>query len=187
MTSPPSQTMRRQVFIYIPKIYEPLSDSESEQELAEHYENAIFSQSEEEDELESFWEVFETTLRWCCAVKCWKRKWTHGGTLTIAFVFPSISVCYKGLISNKKYFRREFQLSIMKKTVLWSGHGSKSHLPYLPVYKSIPCISRPPIFEPKNKFFLFLCKHFLKNFSFILECPFRYAMVSWKKPQQAWT
>ena len=37
-----------------PKIYEPLSDSESEQELAEHDENAIFSQSEEEDELESF-------------------------------------------------------------------------------------------------------------------------------------
>ena len=34
--------MRRQVFIYIPKIYEPLSDSESEQELAEHDENAIF-------------------------------------------------------------------------------------------------------------------------------------------------
>jgi len=37
-----------------PKIYEPLSDSESEQEVAEHDENAIFSQSEEEDELESF-------------------------------------------------------------------------------------------------------------------------------------
>ena len=37
-----------------PKIYEPLSDSESEQELAEHDENAIFSQSEEEDELEPF-------------------------------------------------------------------------------------------------------------------------------------
>ena len=47
-------TVRRQVFIYIPKIYEPLSDSESEQELAEHEENAIFSLSEEEDELESF-------------------------------------------------------------------------------------------------------------------------------------
>ena len=55
--------MRRQVFIYIPKIYEPLSDSESEQELAEHDENAIFSQSEEEDELESFWELF-LHLRW---------------------------------------------------------------------------------------------------------------------------
>ena len=47
-------TVRRQVFIYIPKIYDPLSDSESEQELAEHDKNAIFSQSEEEDELESF-------------------------------------------------------------------------------------------------------------------------------------
>jgi len=37
-----------------PKIYEPLSNSESEQEVAEHDENAIFSQSEKEDELESF-------------------------------------------------------------------------------------------------------------------------------------
>ena len=55
--------MRRQVFIYIPKIYDPLSDSESEQELAEHDKNAIFSQSEEEDELESFWELF-LHLRW---------------------------------------------------------------------------------------------------------------------------
>ena len=36
------------------KIYEPQSDSESEQELAEHQENAIFSQSDEEDEIESF-------------------------------------------------------------------------------------------------------------------------------------
>ena len=55
--------MRRQVFIYIPKIYEPHSDSEFEQELAEHDEIAIFSQSEEEDELESFWELF-LHLRW---------------------------------------------------------------------------------------------------------------------------
>ena len=29
---------------------------------------------------------------------------------------------------------------------------------YLPVYKSIPCISWPPILEPKNKFFIFLDK-----------------------------
>ena len=42
MTSRPSQTALHQVFIYIPKIYEPLSDSGSEQELAEHNENAIF-------------------------------------------------------------------------------------------------------------------------------------------------
>ena len=67
LTSRPSQTARRKVFIYIPKIYEPLSDSESEQELAEHDENAIFSLSEEEDELESFWELFWELflhLRW---------------------------------------------------------------------------------------------------------------------------
>ena len=37
-----------------PKVYEPQPDFESEQELAEHEENAIFSQSEEEDEIESF-------------------------------------------------------------------------------------------------------------------------------------
>ena len=36
----------------------------------------------------------------------------------LVFVFPSISVCYEGLISNKEYFRGEFQLSFMKKTVL---------------------------------------------------------------------
>ena len=36
-------------------------------------------------------------------------------------------------------------------------------LPYLPVYKSIPCISRPPILEPKNKFFSFLGENFLKK------------------------
>ena len=37
------------------------------------------------------------------------------------------------------------------------------YLPYSPVYKSIPCISRPPNLEPKNKFFLFLCKNFLEK------------------------
>ena len=36
------------------KIYEPLLNSESEQELAKHEENAFFSQSEEEDEIKSF-------------------------------------------------------------------------------------------------------------------------------------
>ena len=33
-------------------------------------------------------------------------------------------------------------------------------LPYLPVYKSIPCISRPSILEPKNKFLLFLGENY---------------------------
>ena len=36
-------------------------------------------------------------------------------------------------------------------------------LPYLPVYKSIPCISQPPILESKNMFFLFLGKNFLEK------------------------
>ena len=54
-------------------------------------------------------------------------------------------------------------------------------------YGIYPCISRPPILEPKNKFFLFLCKNFLETISFILELPFMYAMVTWKKSQQTWT
>ena len=32
--------------------------------------------------------------------------------------------------------------------------GGDLNIPYLPVYKSILCISRPPILEPKNKVFL---------------------------------
>ena len=48
-------------------------------------------------------------------------------------------------------------------------------VPYLPVYKSNPCISRPPILEPKNKFFLFLGKNFLeKLILYFLEFSFRY-------------
>ena len=39
----------------------------------------------------------------------------------------------------------------------------QSEIPYLPVYKSIPYISQPPILEPKNKFFLFLGENFLKK------------------------
>ena len=46
-------------------------------------------------------------------------------------------------------------------------------IPYLPVYKSIPCISRPPILEPKNKFFLFLCKNFLEKLLFYLRISFQ--------------
>ena len=40
------------------------------------------------------------------------------GLKPLLLFFQHISLLYKGLISNKKYFRREFQLSIMKKTVL---------------------------------------------------------------------
>ena len=52
-----------------------------------------------------------------------------------------------------------------------------NRLPYLPVYKLIPCISRPPILEPKNKFFLFLCKNFLEKLIFYL---IRHAIVARK-------
>ena len=40
---------------------------------------------------------------------------------------------------------------------------SPFEVPYLPVYKSIPCISRPPILEAKKKFFLFLGENFLEK------------------------
>ena len=36
-----------------------------------------------------------------------------------------------------------------------------------------PCISRPPILEPKNKFFLFLCKNFLEKLLFYLRISFQ--------------
>ena len=55
-------------------------------------------------------------------------------------------------------------------------------LPYLPVYKSIPCISRPPILEPKNKFFLFLCKNFLEKRLFYLRSSFQIRYGFMKKP-----
>ena len=51
-----------------------------------------------------------------------------------------------------------------------------------PVYKSTP-----NFWGQKIRFSYFCVRIFLKNFSFILEFPFRYAMVSWKKPHQAWT
>ena len=44
---------------------------------------------------------------------------------------------------------------------------------YLPVYKLIPCISRLPILEPKNKFFVFLGKNFLENIIFYLRIFFQ--------------
>ena len=46
-------------------------------------------------------------------------------------------------------------------------------IPYLPVYKSILCINRPQILEPKNKFFLFLCKNFLEKLLFYLRISFQ--------------
>ena len=46
-------------------------------------------------------------------------------------------------------------------------------IPYLPVYKSIPCISRPPILGPKNTFFLFLCPNFLEKLLFYLRISFK--------------
>ena len=44
---------------------------------------------------------------------------------------------------------------------------------YLPVYKSILCVSRPPILEPTNKFFLFLGKNFLEKLIFYLRIFFQ--------------
>ena len=44
-------------------------------------------------------------------------------------------------------------------------------MPYLPVYKSIWCISRLPILEPKNVFLL--CENFLEKPIFYLRITFR--------------
>ena len=40
-------------------------------------------------------------------------------------------------------------------------HTLEIEIPYLPMYKSIPCISQSSILGSKNKFFLFLGKNFL--------------------------
>ena len=53
-------------------------------------------------------------------------------------------------------------------------------LPYLPLYKSIPCISWPPFWSQKISFSYFWVRTFLKNLSFILAFSFKYAMVTRK-------
>ena len=40
-------------------------------------------------------------------------------------------------------------------------------------YRIYPCIRRSPILEPKNKFFLFLCKNFLEKLLFYLRISFQ--------------
>ena len=46
-------------------------------------------------------------------------------------------------------------------------------VPYIPVYKSIPCISQPPILEPKNRFFLFVGENFLEKLILYLRTLFQ--------------
>ena len=72
-----------------------------EQELVEHDENAIFSQSEEDlrrTQIINFWELFEnsfficgeTTLVWCCAIKCWEKASEHmEGLKPLLLFFPA--------------------------------------------------------------------------------------------------
>ena len=52
------------------------------------------------------------------------------------------------------------------------GH-STNDIPYLQVYKSIQCRTQPSIMEPKNKFFLFLCKDFVEKPIFYLRISFQ--------------
>jgi len=54
-------------------------------------------------------------------------------------------------------------------------------VPYLPVYKSIPCISRPLILKPKNKFFLFMWKNFLEKLLFYRRISFQIRYSFMKK------
>ena len=59
-------------------------------------------------------------------------------------------------------------LSDQRESVTCISLLNSSEVPYLPVYKSIPCISRPPILALKNKFFLFLGEFFLVKLIFYL-------------------
>ena len=56
------------------------------------------------------------------------------------------------------------------------------HTVFILTYRIYPCISRPPIFEPKNQFFLFLGKNFPEKLIFYLRIFFQvqYAMVTQK-------
>ena len=61
-------------------------------------------------------------------------------------------------------------------------------LPYLPMYKSIPCISWPPILKAKNRFFLFLGENFLEKLIFYLRIFFEVTMVTQKIcPELFWS
>ena len=73
-------------------------------------------------------------------------------------ILIKISSLWSALLYN-------FHINFFKRPI-----GGKK-LPYLPVYKSIPCIpvSWLPIFEPKNKLFLFLGKNFLEKLIFYLQ------------------
>ena len=57
--------------------------------------------------------------------------------------------------------------------IKWRPWNSERWLPYLPVYKSIPCISRPPNMGAKITFFFFLCKNFLEKLLFYLRISFQ--------------
>ena len=54
-----------------------------------------------------------------------------------------------------------------------NGEISTLKIPYLLAYNSIPCVSRAPILEPENKFFLLLGKNFLEKLIFYLRIFFQ--------------
>ena len=83
---------------------------------------------------------------------------------------PYWRYCTKRFLSPKKFW--DFRETGPRSTII---------LLCLLVYKSIPCISRPPLFGAKKKGFFYFCiRIFYKNLSLTLEFSFRYAMVTQK-------
>ena len=103
------------------------------------------------------------------AIKCQSNRLSHWSAriIPVFFVLRSLgkfrlSRSYKMPIIGESTTCKVFSMG----DVITPSHLRQ--LLYLPVYKSIPCISRPPILEPKNKFFLFLCQNFLEKLLFYL-------------------
>ena len=119
MTSRPSLTARRQVFIYIPKIYEPLSDSESEEEVAEHYmmKMLFFPWVKRETNSNHFEDFFRTLSS--CAVKLHcvdvallnvdKKKVNHiEGLKPLLLFFPAYQFAIKDWYQTKNASEESF-------------------------------------------------------------------------------
>ena len=89
-------------------------------------------------------------------------------TGSIAFIIDTLIILLAGL----KY-------TVIKKCILASTYHY--YLAYLPMYKSMQCVSRPPILEPKKNSFisnpnpkpLFLGKNFLEKLIFYLRIFFQ--------------
>ena len=102
-------------------------NSESEQELAEHKKNAIFSQIEEEDEIKMFWELSENSIFICAETTL---RWSEHmeGLWPLLLFSPAYQFAIKDCYWTKNTPEERFSSVSWRKTMLCSGHGSKSHL-----------------------------------------------------------